>query len=350
MGFASLIIKFRPHVESNSWISSFRRAIVNRSADFSTDACVSSGSSPAHQTGFRGALRGEHLSIRVRSCHDPAPRAPSASRNTFSVSHDHGRQRSDKGPQHTFLPSRWPDCTLSRLRAEENDRPVTQSIATPGAVFVLKTIDTPRSDAGRPLEPWVCHHTREPTVLSRVSCRPFHPEFWPFFTSLACHLGALPGYLGPVGSPYTRGDHLPLWAAQFFLLCVLLEVFATPTRQYHDRTLIHPSSPACAPPQNQRCLHTRRFGTLASPPPPVNDLSWGPHLLCHRWLQWPGSTRRSSRQSVYLEGNGPLSGPFLFLQTDLSFELGIVDDSVQCWSNLRIEYFKMVFEFPLIEH
>ena len=29
-----------------------------------------------------------------------------------------------------FLPLRWPDCTLSRLRAEEYDRPVTQSIAT----------------------------------------------------------------------------------------------------------------------------------------------------------------------------------------------------------------------------
>ena len=37
----------------------------------------------------------------------------SASRNTFSVS----------AP---FLPLRWPDCTLSRLRAEEYDRPVTQ--------------------------------------------------------------------------------------------------------------------------------------------------------------------------------------------------------------------------------
>ena len=31
----------------------------------------------------------------------------------------------------TFLPLRWPDCTLSRLRAEEYDRLVTQSIATP---------------------------------------------------------------------------------------------------------------------------------------------------------------------------------------------------------------------------
>ena len=48
----------------------------------------------------------------------------------FSV-HDHGRQRSGRGPQHTFNPLRWPDCTLSRLRAEEYGRPVTQSIATP---------------------------------------------------------------------------------------------------------------------------------------------------------------------------------------------------------------------------
>ena len=45
--------------------------------------------------------------------------------------HDHGRQPSDRGLQHTFLPLRGPDCTLSRLRAEEYDRPVTQSIATP---------------------------------------------------------------------------------------------------------------------------------------------------------------------------------------------------------------------------
>ena len=48
----------------------------------------------------------------------------------FSV-HDHGRQRSGRGPQHAFLPLRWPDCTLSRLRAEEYDWLVTQSIATP---------------------------------------------------------------------------------------------------------------------------------------------------------------------------------------------------------------------------
>ena len=55
---------------------------------------------------------------------------PSASlKHLFSV-RDHGRQRSDRGPQHTYLTLRWPDCTLSRFRAEECDRPVTQSIAT----------------------------------------------------------------------------------------------------------------------------------------------------------------------------------------------------------------------------
>ena len=28
---------------------------------------------------------------------------------------------------------------------------------------------------------------------------------------------------------------------------------------------------------------------------------------------------------------------FHFLQTDLSFEAGIMDDSVQCWSNFRVK-------------
>ena len=31
----------------------------------------------------------------------------------------------------------------------------------------------------------------------------------------------------------------------------------------------------------------------------------------------------------------------LFLQTDSSFEMGIMDDFVQCCSNSRIEYFKI---------
>ena len=47
-------------------------------------------------------------------------------------------------------------------------------------------------------------------------------------------------------------------------LCVSLEVFATPTRRYHGRMLIHPSLPACATPEVKGCSHTRRFGTFAS--------------------------------------------------------------------------------------
>ena len=43
----------------------------------------------------------------------------------------------------------------------------------------------------------------------------------------------------------------------------------------------------------------------------------------------PELDRRSSRQSVILGENGPLVGLHTFLQTDSSFELGIMDDSVQ---------------------
>ena len=60
----------------------------------------------------------------------------------FSV-HDHGRLRSSWEPQ--LLPR--PDCTLSRLRAEEYDRPVTQSIAT------FEDDPHPISSAGRLPEP-----------------------------------------------------------------------------------------------------------------------------------------------------------------------------------------------------
>ena len=71
------------------------------------------------------------------------------------------------------------------------------------------------------------------------------------------------------------GDHLSLRAARSSLLCVSLEVPSAPTRRYHS------SSPR-VPPATQRCLHTRRFGTLASPSPSVDDLPWGPHLPGHR--------------------------------------------------------------------
>ena len=82
------------------------------------------------------------------------------------------------------------------------------------------------------------------------------------FTSLACS----PRRTSRVGEdcrpPVTHvAATYPLRAARLFLLCVSLEVFATQTRRYHGRMLIHPCPPACATPQVKRCLHTRRFGT-----------------------------------------------------------------------------------------
>ena len=123
-------------------------------------------------TSFRGAPRDEHLST-WRECQRTHLNGPIRFPQNLSVSTiTEGNAR--VGGRSTFpaLTLAWL-CILSRLRAEEYDRLVTQSIANPGAVFEDDD-PHPRSDAGRPLEPWVCHHTREPTVLSRVSCRQFH--------------------------------------------------------------------------------------------------------------------------------------------------------------------------------
>ena len=119
----------------------------------------------------------------------------------------------------------------------------------------------------------MCHNTREPTVLSRVSCRPA-PEFLNIYTSLACYPGApLTAHRNTAGCWAGIGEDCrpratwrptyPFWAARLFLLCVSLEVFATPTRRYHGRMLIHPSPPACATPKPKRVIsHTQVRGPL----------------------------------------------------------------------------------------
>ena len=77
------------------------------------------------------------------------------------------------------------------------DWPVTQSIAT-----LLEDDPHLRSNgAFHSLRPWVCHHTREPTVVSRVSCRPFFfPECWPFSPALPVTL------THPLLPPLTAGS------------------------------------------------------------------------------------------------------------------------------------------------
>ena len=168
----------------------------------------------------------------------------------------------------------------------------------------------------------MCHSTQEPTVLSRMSCRPIS---WilTLFTSLACYTGAFRDRLG-LSSPYHVAT---LEGSPVFLPCVSLEVLFTPTRRYHCRTFIRPSSPCVCHSVWKSCLHTRRFGTLAGPPPPVSRLALGTPISLapcdpvHRemkvcWFctylilevdfpalkfQWSGNFPRSSSEIGYLE-------------------------------------------------
>ena len=83
-----------------------------------------------------------------------------------------------------FPPLRWPDCTLSRLRAEEYDRPGDPVDSDPGAVF--EDDPHPRSDAGRPLEPLSVSPHSGADGLVQAELPPTSPEFLTVFTSLAC--------------------------------------------------------------------------------------------------------------------------------------------------------------------
>ena len=185
-----------------------------------------------------------------------------------------------------------PALTLAWLYIEPSPRggirPAGDPVdSDPGAVFE----DDPhtRSDAGRPQEPWVCHHTREPTVLSRLSCRPPHLIFLTVFTSLACS----PRRTSRVGEdcrPRITWRPLTLAGSPALPPLLLTGGLSTPTRRYHGKMLIHPSS-LRVPPAMQKSSHTRRFGTLASPPPPVIDMPWGAHppghpLHCFRGKLW----------------------------------------------------------------
>ena len=101
----------------------------------------------------------------------------------------------------------------------------------------------------------MCHHTREPAVLSRVSCLPFHLNIDRFHQP--CLLPGRTSRIGEDCRPRTTWRPLtlcgqpgsPSFASHW-------RFFATPTRRYHGRTLIRPSSPACANPKSKGvCTH-----------------------------------------------------------------------------------------------
>ena len=97
---------------------------------------------------FRGAPRSDHLANPSSLLTEVSTlqTGPFASRRHHfqcpTITDSHAQ---------TINPLRRPDCTLSCLRAEEYERPVTQPKATPRAVFEDDPLS--RSSAGRLSEP-----------------------------------------------------------------------------------------------------------------------------------------------------------------------------------------------------
>ena len=186
--------------------------------------------------------------------------------------HDHGRQRSDREPQ------LFPALTLAWLYIEPSPsggvRPAGVPVdSDPGAVFE----DDPTLD-------WtlVARWSLEcvTTLGSRRSCPGWAAVHLTWiltvFTNLACTWAHFQDRWG-LSSPYHVAATYPFWAARLFLLCDWLEVFATPTRRYHGRMFIHPSTPACATHGPEVFAHTQ-VRDPRSPPRPVKLMPWGPHL------------------------------------------------------------------------
>ena len=116
----------------------------------------------------------------------------------------------------------WLTVHRAVSRAEEYDRPATQSIATPKpSSRTIPTLD--RTLVAR-WSLWVCHHTWEPTVLSSGKPRPISLQFWKFSPALPVSWAHFQDTWG-LSSPYHVADTYPLRVASLFLLCVSLGGF-----------------------------------------------------------------------------------------------------------------------------
>ena len=232
---------------------------------------------------------------------------PSASRNTFSVSTiTDGNARI--GSRSSYLPLRWPDCTLSRLRAEEYDRPVTQSRATPEpSSRTIPTLDR---------------------TLVALNIDRFHQP---------CLLPGRTSRIGEDCRPRTRGGHLPfLGSPALPPLRLTGGFFATPTRRHHGRTLIHPSPPACATPD---CTGDRThagsdplesaaacFGHALGPPPPGHPKKWFLILLNCAKLKFVSYTSNRLEQT-YASENAQRSTWCRFWILKISCKIGVLKQS-----------------------
>ena len=200
---------------------------------------------------------------------------PSASCSTFSVSTiTDGSARA--GSRSSYLPLRRPDCTLNRLSAEEYDQPVTQSTATPEPSRTIPTLD----------QALVAHQRLEcvTTPGSWRSCPGWAAAHFTWMC-LACS----PGRTSRIGEdchPRTTWRPLTLAGSPILPPCISLEVFCRADLTAPRQDVNSAFSPCMWPLHLQMCLHTRSFGTLTSPTPPVRDRPWGLCPSGHPGFRW----------------------------------------------------------------
>ena len=155
----------------------------------------------------------------------PLRRDPSRFPQVPFCTHDHGWLTLVRAGRTIYLALRKPDCTLSRLFAlvaEEYNRPVTQSIATPE-----QSCPDPHHRSSRSLlKPWVSPHSGGDGLVQGE----LPPSTWilTVFTSLACYPGApltaetrlaWAGIGEDCRPPYHVAATYPFWEARLFLCC-----------------------------------------------------------------------------------------------------------------------------------
>ena len=87
-----------------------------------------------------------------------------------------------------------------------------------------------------------------------------------------------------------------------------------------------------------RCLHTRRFGTLAGPPPPVEHMPWGPYHSSHALVH--SVIARASSFTGHKISGLPMPAKYRHFRTicEQTFDNSPTDptsSSLNCWSSMH---------------
>ena len=99
-----------------------------------------------------------------------------------------------------------------------------------------------------------------------------------------------------------------------------------------------PFLPCVCRPSDQRCAHTRRFGTLAGPPPRVDDMPWRPILLAIILITASSSSKmynlRPTLRRVCVCGNMVHMRQLLDTTVSLLFGFVCVSRTVSCLASV----------------